>query len=232
MKTKNKRNYLKEKGITLIALVVTIVVLLILAGVTMNAVFGDTGIIKKAQDAQSKMNEAQQNDLKGINEVEKWITEYTKKNEGTNTEKNEDNNTEEKEDYDISGELGGEYGQAYRVQINTGTVTTNNGEVIDITNSEDFKLYATIEKTDENVKVEKINGYDIIGTVKIKLAEVTSTINQGVIYVPGFKQGDSAICKALINNSWITIETEIIGDNLLQIKNFAQTANIEFLKGE
>lgn len=77
MKTKNKRNYLKEKGITLIALVVTIVVLLILAGVTMNAVFGDTGIIKKAQDAQNKMNEAQQNDLKGINEVEKWITENT-----------------------------------------------------------------------------------------------------------------------------------------------------------
>ena len=111
MKTKNKRNYLKEKGITLIALVVTIVVLLILAGVTMNAVFGDTGIIKKAQDAQSKMNEAQQNDLKGINEIEKWITEYTEKNEGSNTEKNEDNDTEEKEDYDISGDLGTEYGR-------------------------------------------------------------------------------------------------------------------------
>lgn len=51
MKTKNKRNYLKQNGITLIALVVTIVVLLILAGVTINALFGDTGIIKRAQDA-------------------------------------------------------------------------------------------------------------------------------------------------------------------------------------
>ena len=78
MKTENKRNYSGENdGITLIALVVTIVVLLILAGVSVNALFGDSGIIKKAQDAQNKMSEAQQNDLKGINEVEKWITENT-----------------------------------------------------------------------------------------------------------------------------------------------------------
>ena len=34
MKTRNKRNYLEQSGITLIALVVTIVVLLILAGVS------------------------------------------------------------------------------------------------------------------------------------------------------------------------------------------------------
>ena len=58
MKTKNKRNYLKETGITLIALVVTIVVLLILAGVSINALFGDNGIIEKAKEAQNKMDQA------------------------------------------------------------------------------------------------------------------------------------------------------------------------------
>ena len=73
MKTKNKRNYLKEKGITLIALVVTIVVLLILAGVSINAIFNDNGIIKKAQESQSKMNEAKENDEKGVNELNNWI---------------------------------------------------------------------------------------------------------------------------------------------------------------
>ena len=40
-----------EKGITLVALVVTIVVLLILAGVSINTVLGDDGIIKKAKEA-------------------------------------------------------------------------------------------------------------------------------------------------------------------------------------
>ena len=57
----------KNKGITLVALVVTIVVLLILAGVSINLVLGDNGIVKKAQDAKTKSAEASENDLKGMN---------------------------------------------------------------------------------------------------------------------------------------------------------------------
>ena len=45
-------NNKKEKGITLIALVVTIVILLILAGISMKMVIGENGIIKKAKDAR------------------------------------------------------------------------------------------------------------------------------------------------------------------------------------
>ena len=73
MKTKNKKNYLKQNGITLIALVVTIVVLLILAGVSLNAIFSENGIIKRAKDAQNKMDQATQNDLDSINELNNWI---------------------------------------------------------------------------------------------------------------------------------------------------------------
>ena len=73
MKTKNKRNYLEQSGITLIALVVTIVVLLILAGVSINAIFGQDGIIQKAKDAQNKMDQATQNDLDSINGLNEWI---------------------------------------------------------------------------------------------------------------------------------------------------------------
>ena len=57
----------KNKGITLVALVVTIVVLLILAGVSINLVLGDNGIIAKAKEAQRKSAEASQNDLIGMN---------------------------------------------------------------------------------------------------------------------------------------------------------------------
>ena len=42
------------RGITLIALVVTIIVLLILAGVSLNAIVGDNGIITNAQRAKEK----------------------------------------------------------------------------------------------------------------------------------------------------------------------------------
>lgn len=44
----------QEKGITLVALVVTIIVLLILAGVAINMVLGENGLIQKAKVAQEK----------------------------------------------------------------------------------------------------------------------------------------------------------------------------------
>ena len=48
-----------KKGITLIALVVTVVVLIILAGVSINAVIRDDGIIKKAQNSANLTKEAE-----------------------------------------------------------------------------------------------------------------------------------------------------------------------------
>ena len=60
----------KNKGITLVALVVTIVVLLILAGVSINLVLGNNGIIAKAKEAETKSAEASQNDLKGMSDLE------------------------------------------------------------------------------------------------------------------------------------------------------------------
>ena len=48
----------KMKGITLVALVVTVVVLLILAGISLNLVLGENGIIKKAQEAAAQTDES------------------------------------------------------------------------------------------------------------------------------------------------------------------------------
>ena len=48
----NKReNYIKSNGITLIALVITIIVMLILAGVSLNATIGENGILAQAKSA-------------------------------------------------------------------------------------------------------------------------------------------------------------------------------------
>ena len=57
MKTK------EMKGITLVALVITIVVLLILAGVSINTVLGDDGIIKKAKEETEKTAAAQEKEM-------------------------------------------------------------------------------------------------------------------------------------------------------------------------
>lgn len=53
----------KNKGITLIALVVTIVVLLILAGISINTLFGESGIINKADKAKDISIIAEEKDV-------------------------------------------------------------------------------------------------------------------------------------------------------------------------
>ena len=60
---------MNNKGITIVALVITIVVLLILAGVSINLVLGNNGIISKAKEAETKLGEASENDLKGMNSL-------------------------------------------------------------------------------------------------------------------------------------------------------------------
>ena len=68
---KNKQ----EKGITLIALVVTIVVLLILAGVSISLVLNNNGVISKAKEAKNRYVEAQTNEEKQLEETSDWIDE-------------------------------------------------------------------------------------------------------------------------------------------------------------
>ena len=50
------KNVKGQKGITLVALVVTIVVLLILAAVTISLVFAQNGVVTKAQEAAKESN--------------------------------------------------------------------------------------------------------------------------------------------------------------------------------
>ena len=65
-----KEKMLKNKnGITLIALVVTIVVLLILAGVSISMLTGENGIIKQAQEAKEKSEIAEEKELVELSAV-------------------------------------------------------------------------------------------------------------------------------------------------------------------
>ncbi len=58
MQIKNRKQKLNDKGITLIALVITIIVLLILAGVAIATLTGDNGILTKAVTAKEKTEKA------------------------------------------------------------------------------------------------------------------------------------------------------------------------------
>ncbi len=65
----------EERGITLIALAVTIIVILILAGVTIDAVFSEDGIINKAKEAANSMNNAVANDQAELNSLLEELNE-------------------------------------------------------------------------------------------------------------------------------------------------------------
>ncbi len=67
----------KEKAITLIALVITIIVLLILAGVTIATLTGDNGILTRATEAKNKTEQAQKDEENILNSYEDKLNEYT-----------------------------------------------------------------------------------------------------------------------------------------------------------
>ena len=66
----------KQNGITLVALIVTIVVLLILAGITIMYTMGDNSIFKKAQEAKDKTNQAIKNEQEYMNSIDNMLNEY------------------------------------------------------------------------------------------------------------------------------------------------------------
>lgn len=63
----------KEKGITLVALVVTIVVLLILAGVSLSLVLGNQGIVTKANEGKVNYTNAAEEEKQILTNAELFI---------------------------------------------------------------------------------------------------------------------------------------------------------------
>ena len=65
-----------KRGITLLALAVTIIVLLILAGVVINLSLGEEGIFRRAQKGTERYHSASINEKIEINNVSNYIEDY------------------------------------------------------------------------------------------------------------------------------------------------------------
>ncbi len=63
----------KQKGITLIALVITIIILIILAGVAINLSFGDNGLFSKAKFAKEKYTNEEYLEQEQLNEINAYL---------------------------------------------------------------------------------------------------------------------------------------------------------------
>ena len=69
MQSKKNKKIDNKHGITLIALVVTMVAIFILAGVSIRLVTGDNGLIKKATDVRNQVEKEAENEEKEIEEL-------------------------------------------------------------------------------------------------------------------------------------------------------------------
>ena len=76
-----KRN---EIGITLIALVITIIVLLILAGVSIATLTGPNGLLTRANEAKEKTEQAEQDELARLQSLEDYISSVSPTTDGYN----------------------------------------------------------------------------------------------------------------------------------------------------
>ena len=82
MSKKKLKAKTREKGITLIALVITIIVLLILAGITINSVIGSKGILNNAKKAANAYNKSATEENKVL---DYYVNEIEKADNGNNT---------------------------------------------------------------------------------------------------------------------------------------------------
>ncbi len=66
-------NLRSNKAITLVALIITIIILLILAGVSLSMVLGENGLINKAQSSVNKYQKSSENEQKLLNSIENYM---------------------------------------------------------------------------------------------------------------------------------------------------------------
>ena len=66
----------EQKGITLVALIITIIVMLILAGVSISLVVGENGVLTQAQDVEPKQLVASAKDAVALANADIMATYY------------------------------------------------------------------------------------------------------------------------------------------------------------
>lgn len=106
-----------------------------------------------------------------------------------------------------------------------GTVTTTDGEKIDVNDPETLKQYIQIKNTD--VQAENISGYSPLTTFDVAFNGITGA--DVILHVPGVKIGDTVIVRMFVNGQWVDVEAEVVGDDQIKVK-LTQAGTIEIQK--
>ena len=120
-----------QKGITLVALIITIIVMLILVAVTLVITLGENGIIQKAKEASLKSNDRQnaEKDEFSSENAENNINDLV--NEGKSWDINTGNKNTENADYYVCRYSDGEFFSAIKVINNIPVMFYCDGYCVD-----------------------------------------------------------------------------------------------------
>ena len=202
IKTAKKQKLKESKGITLIALVITIIVLLILAGVTIATLTGDNGILGKANDAKTQTEQAKADENLKIAIAGSYGTDGK-----LNLKDLKDNLTNQGIDYDKNN-TGFPLevivnGEKKKIDANGNITTVKLESVADSkTKGTVFKDTTTLEDTYGNqvkipkgFKIASDSATDVTGGIVIEDATYTNTIGSQFVWIP-VGTGENAIKKA------------------------------------
>ena len=204
----------RNKGITLIALVVTIIVLLILAGVSINMLTGQNGILNRASEAKGKTENAQTEELVKFAVMSSIGTDGLIDLNQLKTEIESQGGRVTGTTFPVTVTIGnssyqidqtGNITEASTIPQISYTVTNTDGtEITDTANSnlpESAKLNVTItnisELTVTSIKIKKSSGTEITGaTIDLSKGtasvEITENGNYVVEIVATDKKGKNA----------------------------------------
>ena len=195
----------KEKGITLIALVITIIVLLILAGVTIATLTGENGVLTKAKSAQTQTEQAKEDENLKIAIAGSYGTDGK-----LNLKDLKDNLKNQEISYKDSDKFPLEVtvnGEKKKIDANGNIIESiqslkTKGTVFnDTTTLEDtYGNQITIPK---GFKIADDSATDVTGGIVIEDATYTNTIGSQFVWIP-VGTGENAIKKA--NNGTVDIK--------------------------
>ena len=182
MKEEIKKSFAKrgkEKGITLIALVITIVILIILATVSINVVLGEGGLIQRAQEGKSLTDQAQTDEQEELTGAEEYINGVLSGTEQTPMDPTEQTptpigNVTKGEIFDETTKVSDADGDILYVPGGFGIATDSPNEIDDgivITNNGDTKQFVWIPVNDASLA----NMYNTTGGEKQLLGVTTKT---------------------------------------------------------
>ena len=156
-----KQKNFKEKGITLIALIITVIILLILAGISITSLT-NSGLFEKAREAEAKSKNAQNQENSILAQYENIMNSYLNGTGGISSEKNPSDGEDEETSVTLASKVNiGDYVEYTPAPIDEKTHNDLITELAELSGNTD-----TAQNTTSTIKQEKPLNWRVLDIIE------------------------------------------------------------------